>query len=49
MNTFREFVVYDSDAIYPEYVIIYSRAHAGDSEEHLRHLTKDPYHLQLPV
>jgi len=48
-GTFREFVVYDSDAIYPEYVVLYSRVHHADSESKIEKLTKDLYHLQLPV
>lgn len=48
-DTFREFVVYDADQIYPEYVVLYSRVHAKDSKEHIERLTKVPYHLQLPV
>lgn len=32
-----------------EYVIMYSRVHAGDSEKHIENLTRVPYHLQLPV
>ncbi|CAK9034652.1 Hypothetical protein (Fragment), partial [Durusdinium trenchii] len=48
-GTFREFVLYNADAIYPEYVIMYSRVHAGDSEKHIENLTRVPYHLQLPV
>merc|ERR1712224_1165758 len=29
-KTFREFVVYDVDQVYPEYVILYSRAHGTE-------------------
>jgi len=30
-KTFREFVVYNESQVYPEYVVIYSRVHVGDS------------------
>lgn len=48
-DTFREFVVYDADQIYPEYVVLYSRVHKADAEEEIERLTSIPYHLQLPV
>jgi len=31
-QTFREFVVYDADQVYPEYVIFYTRTYAGESQ-----------------
>ena len=31
----------DSDAIYPEYVVLYSRVHHADSESKIEKLTKD--------
>jgi len=49
-GTFREFVVYDNDQVYPEYVLLYSRMHAGDSliaaqaEAGLK-----PFQMELPV
>eukprot|EP00930_Biecheleria_cincta_P027321 TRINITY_DN19198_c0_g2_i2.p1 TRINITY_DN19198_c0_g2~~TRINITY_DN19198_c0_g2_i2.p1 ORF type:complete len:911 (-),score=114.29 TRINITY_DN19198_c0_g2_i2:7-2739(-) len=43
-NTFREFVVYDTDQIYPEYILFYSRIYAGDTEERSR-----KFQLQLPI
>ncbi|CAE7488322.1 Tnks [Symbiodinium pilosum] len=48
-DTFREFVLYDADAIYPEYVVLYTRVYASDAPETVERLTKDLYHLQLPV
>mmetsp|Transcript_42044 Transcript_42044/g.97966 ORF Transcript_42044/g.97966 Transcript_42044/m.97966 type:complete len:704 (-) Transcript_42044:114-2225(-) len=48
-DTFREFVIYDADAIYPEYVVLYTRVHTADPDEKVERLTKDLYHLQLPV
>lgn len=30
VNTFREFVVYDPDQVYPEYIILFHRIFAGD-------------------
>eukprot|EP00931_Biecheleriopsis_adriatica_P117637 TRINITY_DN93138_c0_g1_i1.p1 TRINITY_DN93138_c0_g1~~TRINITY_DN93138_c0_g1_i1.p1 ORF type:complete len:690 (-),score=119.73 TRINITY_DN93138_c0_g1_i1:27-2096(-) len=48
-KTFREFVVYDADQVYPEYVVLYSRVHKHDSEEQISMLAASPYHLELPV
>ncbi|CAE7215636.1 Tnks [Symbiodinium natans] len=48
-DTFREFVLYNSDAIYPEYVVLYTRVFASDPPSKVARLTADLYHLQLPV
>lgn len=48
-KTFREFVVYDADQIYPEYVILYQRVHAADVMARVREIASTPYHLELPV
>ncbi|CAE8621993.1 unnamed protein product [Polarella glacialis] len=49
-NTFREFVVYDSDQVYPEYVVLYSRAYKADDAAALQlEASRNPFHLQLPV
>jgi hypothetical protein len=47
VGTFREFVIYDADQLYPEFVIIYSRQHKASTEEELR-LANIPFHLELP-
>lgn len=47
--TFREFVVYDADQIYPEYVILYQRIHKADDMEMIREIATTPFHLELPV
>lgn len=50
VGTFREFVVYDADQIYPEYVVLYSRIHKGDAEAHKEALRNSPeLHMELPV
>ncbi|CAJ1446425.1 unnamed protein product [Effrenium voratum] len=47
-NTFREFVVYNPDQVYPEYVILYSRRPKAIALESFRFgLTK--LHAELPV
>jgi hypothetical protein len=48
-RTFREFVVYDSAALYPEYVVLYTREHQRDDKEELKKLCSKPLHMQLPV
>jgi hypothetical protein len=49
VNTFREFVVYNADQLYPEYIVLYSRVHASDNETALREHAKTPFHMELPV
>eukprot|EP00930_Biecheleria_cincta_P047334 TRINITY_DN32792_c0_g1_i1.p1 TRINITY_DN32792_c0_g1~~TRINITY_DN32792_c0_g1_i1.p1 ORF type:complete len:717 (-),score=106.36 TRINITY_DN32792_c0_g1_i1:77-2134(-) len=49
VGTFREFVVYHSDEIYPEYIVLYSRIHASDSEQAKHQLEDTPFFMQLPV
>jgi hypothetical protein len=48
-KTFREFVIYDSDQIYPEYVILYQRIHKADNTDAIREIAATPFHLELPV
>merc|ERR1719456_1624595 len=44
-GTFREFVVYNSDQVYPEYILMYSRKYQGvESAFHL-----EQFHMELPV
>lgn len=43
-DTFREFVIYDADQLYPEYVVLYSRIEKGS--------TKEPdfsFHMEVPI
>lgn len=49
VGTFREFVAYHSDEIYPEYIVLYNRIHASDSPQSVQQLVDDPFFLQLPV
>lgn len=49
VNTYREFVVYNSDQIYPEYIVLYSRLHAADDELAVREAARTPFHMELPV
>jgi len=49
VGTFREYVVYDRDQLYPEYIVLLSRVHAADDEKRLRALGNNPFHMQLPV
>lgn len=48
-KTFREFVVFNADQIYPEYVVLYQRVHRADDMAQIRELAATPYHLELPV
>eukprot|EP00927_Polykrikos_kofoidii_P055585 TRINITY_DN49803_c0_g1_i1.p1 TRINITY_DN49803_c0_g1~~TRINITY_DN49803_c0_g1_i1.p1 ORF type:complete len:607 (-),score=91.35 TRINITY_DN49803_c0_g1_i1:38-1858(-) len=48
-KTFREFVLYDADQIYPEYVVLYSRLHRDQAEGDVERLAATPFHLELPV
>lgn len=49
VNTFREFVVYDADQVYPEFVVLYQRIHQADDEAALRAGAHLPFHMELPV
>jgi hypothetical protein len=48
-NTFREFVVYDNDSVYPEYVVLYSRAHGEEDETTLAKAAEVPFLMELPL
>lgn len=48
-DTFREFVVYDADQVYPEYVVIYTRTHAGDDSASIARWRNERFQMQLPV
>lgn len=48
-GTFREFVVYDADQVYPEYIVIYKRVGKGEDLELInRKLALVEFHMQLP-
>jgi len=49
VGTYREFVVYDADQIYPEFVVLYSRIHQADDELAVRGAADVPFHMELPV
>eukprot|EP00435_Cladocopium_sp_Y103_P040821 s167_g11.t1 len=46
-HTFREFVVYDADQVYPEYVVLYKRLHQSETPEPLP--KELPFLLELPL
>lgn len=46
-NTFREFVVYDAEQVYPEYVLLYKRLHQSETPEPLP--KELPFLLELPL
>lgn len=49
-GTFREFVVYDADQVYPEYVVFYSRVPADvPPGQHEAFLASVPFHMELPI
>ena len=48
-GTFRELVLYDNDQVYPEYIILYHRVHAGASESEVSGVLVRQLHLELPI
>jgi len=46
-GTFREFVIYDADQIYPEYIVLYSRRPKGSKAMHVDETV--PFHMEVPV
>jgi hypothetical protein len=48
-DTFREFVVYDTDQLYPEYIVLYTRVHKGDDPAEVARSIERPLHMQVPV
>lgn len=46
-GTFREFVIYDADQLYPEYVVLYSRIGKNDPPD--KAMTELPFYMELPV
>lgn len=49
VGTFRELVVYDRDQVYPEYILLYQRAHRGDDPEEAAAVASQPFYLDLPI
>eukprot|EP00929_Paragymnodinium_shiwhaense_P075367 TRINITY_DN38528_c0_g1_i1.p1 TRINITY_DN38528_c0_g1~~TRINITY_DN38528_c0_g1_i1.p1 ORF type:complete len:1139 (+),score=306.19 TRINITY_DN38528_c0_g1_i1:82-3498(+) len=47
-GTFRELVVYDSDQIYPEYIVFYERAYAKSDRALLDKRLSTPLYLEIP-
>merc|ERR1719345_647691 len=47
VGTYREFVVYDADQLYPEFIIIYSRNFKDSLEGTLQSF--NPFHMELPI
>ncbi|CAE7286660.1 Tnks, partial [Symbiodinium pilosum] len=48
-NTFREFVVYNADQVYPEYVVLYSRRPRAVALETFKFELGGELHAELPV
>jgi hypothetical protein len=49
-GTFREFVLYDANQVYPEYIVLYSRMGANDDPTAFDIAVKaNPFHMELPV
>jgi len=48
-GTFREFVVYDADQIYPEYVVLYRRIMSNDDVAEVQAKAGKPFHMELPI
>lgn len=49
VGTFREFVVYDSDQLYPEYIILYERVLSSDDPADVDARANTAFHTQLPA
>jgi hypothetical protein len=48
-RTFREFVVYDADQVYPEYIVVYERVLSSDDPAEVDARANTAFHMQLPV
>lgn len=48
-NTFREFVVFNADQVYPEYIVLYSRIHQADDTALVKAALGQTFHMELPV
>lgn len=49
IDTFRELVVYDADQLYPEYIVLYQRAHQKDDPAMVEYFCDQPFHMELPL
>eukprot|EP00928_Gymnodinium_smaydae_P072711 TRINITY_DN56013_c0_g1_i1.p1 TRINITY_DN56013_c0_g1~~TRINITY_DN56013_c0_g1_i1.p1 ORF type:complete len:891 (+),score=144.39 TRINITY_DN56013_c0_g1_i1:82-2754(+) len=49
VGTFRELVIYDSDQIYPEYIVVYTRVFHQDDPEEVEKKMEVDFHMELPV
>jgi hypothetical protein len=49
VNTYREFVIYNTDQLYPEYIVLYSRVYAANDELSIREQATNPFHMELPI
>ncbi|CAK0819450.1 unnamed protein product, partial [Prorocentrum cordatum] len=49
VGTFREFVVYNSDQLYPEYIIMYERVLSSDLPADVEERANTAFHTQLPA
>lgn len=48
-DTFRELVVYDTDQVYPEYILLYHRTHRRDDTVCMATTLSQPLHMEVPV
>jgi hypothetical protein len=49
-GTFREFVLYNADQVYPEYIVLYSRMNVQDDPTLFDLAVQaNPFHMELPV
>lgn len=48
-KTYREFVVYENDQVYPEYIVLYQRHMSDDSDEKIDELCRRPFPIELPI
>lgn len=46
---FRELVIYDSDQLYPEYVILYKRIYKDTSEDDIASTRKNRFFMEVPL
>lgn len=49
VDTFREFVVYNADQIYPEFVVVYQRNYSSDDADAIKRVGSCNFSMQLPV
>jgi len=48
-DTFRELVVYDTDQVYPEYIVLYHRVHRYDDARQAALTASQSFHMDPPI